>query len=269
MASKKSKGNPVQGHGEAWEKEILQTVYGVYPESGISYTSIHDVPKELNQRTGKNVSIKCSGSKTVCFGDASRIVETLGKNSPLEVIVVNYKQAGDVKQIQQVDRLDFSSLGPALLGGNLEQTKNGIENLKELVKTGNPLYKEASKALQKEMASNGSYFTINPKVGNPAKKRAGRVQISISGKNMGKLVKDHPGILKESERCSVHGCNLTESLVSGIRTFGTKKEKSSSDSGKGVGKKSNKKITRRNLNKLSLSKDTLSKVEDLLHGASR
>ena len=87
MASKKSKGNPVQGHGEAWEKEILQTVYGVYPESGISYTSIHDVPKELNQRTGKNVSIKCSGSKTVCFGDASRIVETLGKNSPLEVIV--------------------------------------------------------------------------------------------------------------------------------------------------------------------------------------
>jgi hypothetical protein len=265
MASKKSKGNPVQGHGEAWENEILQTVYGVYPSSGISYTSIHDVPKELNQRTGKNVSIKCTGSKTVCFGDAARIVETLDKNSPLEVIIVNYKQVGDAKQIQQVDRLDFSSLGTALLGENLEKTKNGIDNLKEMVKTGNPLYKETAKALQKEMASSGSYFTINPKVGNPEKKRAGRVQISISAKNMTRLVKEHPEMVLESAKCSVHGCNLTESLVSGRRTFGTKRKKSSSDSGKGVGKKSNKKITRRNLNKLSLSKDTLSKVEDLLH----
>jgi hypothetical protein len=157
-------------------------------------------------------------------------------------------------------------MGSALLGNNLEKTKEGIDNLKELVKTGNPLYKETAKALQKEMASSGSYFTINPKVGNPEKKRAGRVQISISGKNMDKLVKEHPEIMLESEKCSVHGCSLTESLVSGRRILGSKKRKpSSSDAGNGLVKKSNKKITRRNLNKLSLSKDTLSKVEDLLH----
>ena len=96
----KTRGHPVQVHGEIIENEI-KAIYGVSAGDNIVYTEEHDIPKRYNRREpGRNVSIKTTGSNTVCFGDANRIYQAVKRSSPLDVVVVKYSQSGDTKNIK-------------------------------------------------------------------------------------------------------------------------------------------------------------------------
>ena len=203
----------VQNHGKIWENEILRKVYEISPDS-IPYTSIHDIPKERNKYTGYNVSIKATGTNKVDFGDAMRIYETAEKGSPLESIIIKYKQHGDIKKIDKVLRLDLTNSKNKLFG-NLPNVKERIQELSQMVKESNPKYKQFAKNLQIDMKKSGAFLTVAPKIGNPEKKRYGRLQISLP--NITKYTDKYPESIIESTHCSIHGCSITNELISGRR----------------------------------------------------
>ena len=214
----------VQNHGKIWENEILRKVYKIEP-SAVSYTSTHDIPKEQNRINHKNISIKATGSNKVDFGDAKRIYDTMDKNdpSPLEVIVIKYKQNDDTntKNIKEIIRLDLQGAKTNLFG-TLPDMKERIGTLNELVKTNNPEYKKYAKTLQKDMKSHGSFLTIAPKIGDISKKRSGRIQVSLS--NINKYMDNNPSSVVERTTttadkmdCSIHGCFIRPSINSNRR----------------------------------------------------
>ena len=208
----------VQNHGKIWENEILRKVYEISP-SNIPYTSVHDIPKKSNKFTGYNVSIKATGTNKVDFGDAMRIYDTAEKGSPLESIIIKYKQQGDKKKIAQILRLDLTNSKNKLFG-TLPNIRERIQTLTTLVKENNPSYKSYAKQLQTDMKKSGSFLTIAPKIGNAEKKRSGRVQISLS--NVENYTKKYPESVIEQTHCSIHGCNITSELTSGRRVLNKK-----------------------------------------------
>ena len=216
----------VQNHGKIWENDILRNVYKIEP-SAVAYTSAHDIPKEHNRINHKNISIKATGSNKVDFGDAKRIYNTMDKNtpSPLEVIVIKYKQDDNAKtkNIKEIVRLDLTGAKTNLFG-TLPDMKGRIETLNGLVQTYNPDYKKYAKTLQKDMKSHGSFLTIAPKIGDISKKRSGRIQVSLS--NINKYMDNNPSSVVERTtatttadkmECSIHGCFIRPSINSNRR----------------------------------------------------
>lgn len=223
--ARKSPRSPtgVQAHGKKWENEIISVIVSpskVDEAKHQPYTAVHDIPKYLNKLSGRNVSIKATGKKTVDFGDALRVVNNLQKDSPLEAIVISYKQNGELKEPTSVLRFDLTSAKDVLLGKNIDALTDRIKTLDRMLKTGDPNANKLSKEITKEMKNNGAYMSLRPKIVNPKKKRYGRLQISIS--NIDTLVKDHPELILENEGCNIYGKQCLSVLESSRRVL-TKK----------------------------------------------
>lgn len=77
-----------------------------------------------------------------------------------------------------------------------------INKLDDMVKRNDPAYKTYAKELQQYMKLNGSAMTLAPKIGNLEKKRAGRLQISLS--NVNEFSKQNPGLVIENKKCQVY-----------------------------------------------------------------
>ena len=216
-----SQKGEVQAHGKFWENQIISIVVSPSKreEANVSHTARHDIDKALNKLSGKNVSIKATGTKGVDFGDANRVIENLEKDSPLEAIVIRYKQQGNTKQPTSVTRIDLTQKSELLLGNNFNsEMKERVKKLDTMLKTGDNSYKKFAETLQKDMKENGAFMSIRPKVGNKAKKRAGRLQISLT--NIEDLINKHPEIVIENEGCNIYGIgDCLTSTVSGRRTF--------------------------------------------------
>jgi hypothetical protein len=214
----------VQAHGKEWENQIISVIVSsedLDEALNQPYTSQHDIPKELNKKSGRNVSIKATGNNRVDFGDAGRVIEALKKDdSPLEAIVVKYQQKGQQKDPQEVIRVDLSKGKDVLFGSAMTpEFEARILDLSNRLKGGeNP--KEDTKKLQDEMKNAGAYMILAPKVGNKVKKRAGRLQISLS--NIQKLIKEHPDLVLEHQGCEVYGQQCLTVLESGRRVLGKK-----------------------------------------------
>ena len=217
----KTKGHPVQVHGEIIENKIKE-IYGVSADDIIVYTATHDIPKRYNKREpGRNVSIKTTGNATVCFGDANRLFQALKRDSPLDVVVVKYSQSGDTKNIKQVERYNFNTVGMNLFGKDSHTIEHELRELHTMLQRGAPAsdIKALKTSLQQTITKSGGVFTLNPKKANLDKGRSGRLQASISGKNWNKLIREHPTFLVATEECSVFGCPIPKSIQSVRRTF--------------------------------------------------
>lgn len=220
-AAKKRAHTGVQAHGHEWEDDLIAVF--VSPSdmdsmNNLSYTSVHDIPKEFNQLTGRNVSVKAAKTNKVDFGDALRTVDNMSKHSPLEAVVIQYTQDGDKKIPSRVIRLDLTDSKSALFGtDDMDEMKTDIQELDRMVKTGDPQYKQMAKDIRSKYPR--SHMKVAPKIGNIEKKRAGRLQITLS--NINKLIEEHPHIVIEDEHCDpIKGCLRT--LQSSIRTIGKK-----------------------------------------------
>ena len=200
-----------QAHGHMWEDQVVGVL--VSPQNmdqmeALSYTSVHDIPSHLS-RTGRNVSVKATKNNTVGFGDALRTITNLKKNSPLEAVVIRYDQVGPFKKPSQVTRLDLGTptakhilLGTSSID-DINDIVNEVRKLDSMVKKGDPAYKSEAAKLRTKMAK--SYLSVAPKIGNPSKKRAGRLQIVL--RDVNRLATEHPHLVIHDEHChSIDGC---------------------------------------------------------------
>ena len=115
----KRKHTGVQAHGHEWEDDLIAVF--VSPSDmdemdHLSYTSVHDIPKELNQLTGRNVSVKATKTNRVDFGDALRTLDNMTGTSPLEAVIIQYRQDGSQKIPSRVIRLDLTNSKQVLFG---------------------------------------------------------------------------------------------------------------------------------------------------------
>ena len=224
----KAKNAPagVQKHGKEWENAIITVVVSssdLEEAMTQSHTATHDVPKHLNKKNpGTHLSIKATGSSRVDFGDAKRTIQNLSKpDSPLEAIVVRYKQSGTTKIPTSVLRINLTEAKDVLLGNDPDgNISSRIEQLDRMVKDGDDSYKKTAKDLQKYMKDNGASLVLAPKIGNKDKKRSGRLQISLS--NVEHLIKDYPQFVTIEKDCQVYGEDCLLPLESGRRVLSKK-----------------------------------------------
>jgi hypothetical protein len=193
----------VQAHGKIWEEQIVALV--VSPENVDEalhqpYTAVYDIPQRLNTQLKecRNISIKSTKNKRVDFADAVRTVHNIESAAPLEAVVIRYKQCGDTKVPTKIIRISLNHT-EIYLGRNFELVRQDIYKLSQILKSGaSPNeYGELAKEVKNNMRANESYLTIAPKKGNAIKKRAGRLQISLS--NIEKLVAEHPELVIEND----------------------------------------------------------------------
>ena len=198
-----------QNHGFMLEEEIKEKVYGITKDKKIAYTEVHDIPAELN--AGVPVSIKTTGSNTICFGDALRMF----KNSNLlnyECILVKYKQMEEEKQIEQIIHLDLAQSKKALFG---EIEYDEIQELDSLVKSipagkcNTELYNKFH-TLKKQLNKKSGYIRFNPKVDS---KNQRRLQCSMP-KFPEFVEKEKERMLEQSFKGVLRGIQLSMSVLS-------------------------------------------------------
>ena len=217
----KRKHTGVQAHGHEWEDDLIAVF--VSPSDmdemdHLSHNSVHDIPKELNQLTGRNVSVKATKTNRVDFGDALRTLDNMTGTSPLEAVIIQYRQDGSQKIPSRVVRLNLTDSKTVLFGdADIEEIKADFKILDAMVKSGNPDYKNKAAEIRGKMT--GSHMKVAPKIGNAAKKRAGRLQVSLA--NIDKLIEQNPHLVIDDEHCDdITGCLRT--LESSVRTIGKK-----------------------------------------------
>ena len=204
----------VQKHGKKWENAIITVMVSpkdLHSALHQSHTAIHDLPKFLNKvNPAMNVSIKATHNKTVYFGDARRIIHSLRKpNSPLEAIVVKYKQSGTQKVPKSVVHINMTKGKKELLGTLPDKVLDAkVAELDAMVKADQD-FKPTARALQKLMRDSGAALTLAPKKANKSAKRAGRLQFTIP--NIDKFAAAHPRLVTENTDCKIYGnaCLLT------------------------------------------------------------
>ena len=167
-----------QNHGFAWETEITTLVFEL--KEKLNYTATHDIPKELNKfNNNENVSIKTTGSGTVCMGDALRVFQyTPGETHT--AIIVKYKQEGTNKNLTNVYELDLDNR--TALWGSV--TLEDVQELNALV-CSMPHGKERDAAItnainskKRILNSKSGIIRFNPKIDS---KKQRRLQCSIPG----------------------------------------------------------------------------------------
>jgi hypothetical protein len=122
----------VQAHGFTWEKQIL-VIYGATPEEikQIKYTSKMDLPAHLNRINKRDISVKTTRTpNSVCMADCLRVYDELDKG--FNLVVVQFKQIEDIKQVECIIEIDLSGCRQILFG---DISRNEIEVLNSLVKS--------------------------------------------------------------------------------------------------------------------------------------
>ena len=197
-----------QQHGFLWESEIKTKVFGL--DDSDPYTAVHDVDRCRNTlNPNENVSIKTTGSDTLCMGDALRVFD-YEAGVQHTCIAVRYDQHETEKRLNKVYELDL--MQRQLLWGTI--TKEDIESLDSLVRSmpaGNrvPDIDRAIKQKKKELNAKSGAIRFNPKIDS---KNQRRLQCSIP------KFASYPTLIKSV--CSdplVRGIAIAASILSGRR----------------------------------------------------
>ena len=168
-----------QMHGFTFENSIRSKIFNLPKENNSVY--IHDIHHSKNiLNMNENVSIKTTGSNTICCGDILRFYDYdfLKTNT---IIVIKYDQVSNEKIIKNIYEIDYNKECHKLLFGEL--TYNKIKDYDLYIKNipkGKVSYNEKNKYLKykKELKKdNNCLIKINPKVDSKYQRR---VQCSIS-----------------------------------------------------------------------------------------
>lgn len=168
-----------QMHGFTFENSIRSKIFNLPKENNSVY--IHDIHHSKNiLNMNENVSIKTTGSNTICCGDILRFYDYdfLKTNT---IIVIKYDQVSNEKIIKNIYEIDYNKECHKLLFGEL--TYNKIKDYDLYIKNipkGKVSYNEKNKYLKykKELEKdNNCLIKINPKVDSKYQRR---VQCSIS-----------------------------------------------------------------------------------------
>ena len=168
-----------QNHGFKYENEIREKVFDLPKQ--INDRNIHDIPKEKNKyNNNENVSIKTTGSWTICCGDILRFFD-YNFTHENTLIVIKYEQTDTHKTISHIYEINYNKKCHKLLFDNLskeeiEKYVKGVKSIptnikgKEAKKIYNYLVEK--KKLKKKY---NNIIQINPKVDS----KQSRVQCSI------------------------------------------------------------------------------------------
>lgn len=197
-----------QQHGFLWEEEIKTKVFQVNAPAG--YTDTHDIAKELNRfDSNETISIKVTGSGTVCMGDALRLF----RYSPDEThtgIVVKYTQDGETKTLSGVVELNLSDR-EALWGSVTEEDVMGLDALVRSMPAGprDPDIDLQIAAKKHALNAKSGAIRFNPKLDSKTQRR---LQCSITN------FATAPRLIRSStSEALVRGVAIAASLVSGRR----------------------------------------------------
>ena len=197
-----------QQHGFLWEAMIKTLVFllaGPDP-----YTAVHDVDRCRNRfDPNENVSIKTTGSDTLCMGDALRVF-TYEPGVAHTCIAVRYEQDADRKNLKNVYELDL--MQRELLWGSV--TKEDVEELDRLVRSmpnGQrvPEIDRAIKQKKKELNAKSGAIKFNPKIDSKTQRR---LQCSIP------KFHTYPSLIKSATaEPLVRGVQIAAFVLSGRR----------------------------------------------------
>jgi len=197
-----------QLHGFTWETEIKTTVFGL--DAAAPYTAVHDIDRSQNRfDANENISIKTTGSSTVCMGDALRILD-YEPGAMHTAIVVQYEQREDSKFVVCVYELDLGQR--ELLWGRV--TREDVVELDALVRSmphGQrvPGIDAAITAKKTELNARSGLLKFNPKIDSKTQRR---LQCSIP------KFAEAPTLVRTIARDPmVRGIPITASLPSGRR----------------------------------------------------
>lgn len=159
-----------QQHGFLWETEIKTKVFGLTGSD--PYTAVHDVDRSRNiLNPNENVSLKVTGSDTLCMGDALRVFN-YEDGVQHTCIVIQYDQQDAVKRLTHVYELDL--MQRELLWGSV--TKEDIEALSSLVRSmpngrRDPEIDRAITQKKKELNAKSGIVRFNPKIDHENQRR--------------------------------------------------------------------------------------------------
>jgi hypothetical protein len=218
----------VHKHGFTWEKDLITNVYGCSQEQlkQIKYTSKMDLPAALNRLGHYDLSIKTSCSaNAVCMADALRIFDAAASGKPFHMTVVHYKQVDDSKVLQSITEVDLTN-ATHLLFGSL--TRADVEEVANLVKAvpqkRSPTAEEhaAIYAVRDKHQAQSGAIHLDIKCNS----QQSRLQCSFN--HFQEFLATNPSrVVARSTTNSFRGSTITESVVSGRRTFRTKQIASS------------------------------------------
>jgi len=203
----------VQAHGFSWEKEIL-AIYGATPEElkDIKYTSKMDLPAALNRINGCDLSIKTTGSNSVCMADCLRVYDMVS-GPTIHMIVVQYKQIKDIKRVTNIIEVDLTN-SRELLFGTL--TRAQIESLDAAVKSipqkrkPTPEEHKHIYAIKKDLQKLSGAIRLDIKCNS----QQSRLQCSLN-----KIQSVDTRIIEKSNTHEFRGGSITKEILSCCRKF--------------------------------------------------
>lgn len=181
----KMKYTQSQSHGFIWEEDIKTKVFNI--PTTFNDTNKHDIPKKSNKfNENENISIKCSGTKTLYFGDVLRFYDYKFDKEVNTIIVILFKQVGIQKIITNILEINYTRKMHELLFGNLPRAE--LEKYVECVKSiPSTFSKKEAKSIfpylieKKNLEKKFDFqININPKVDSTQS----RVQCSFSIANL-------------------------------------------------------------------------------------
>ena len=198
-----------QQAGFEFQKIIEKEVFEL-EDIGQSYTATHDIPKDKNKFNSiENISIKSSGSQTICMGDPLRIFD-YPTDEKHTAICVYYQQIGNNKTINKI--IEFSLDNKVELFGDV--TRDEIVKLIENIRA-------VPQGLSKEEL-NKHRKTLNNRTKELSKWCAVRFNSKIDSKSQRRLqcslTSIPESIIQQSENGPVvRGITITSSILSGTR----------------------------------------------------
>ena len=212
-----------QRHGFDWENEIKRKVFGISKEEEeeykLSYTAKWDSPKELNRvDEGVNISIKTSGSDTVCMGDAIRIF-TQEPSDINTCIVIFYKQRGNEKIIARIVEWFLNDI-PLLFGTvtlkELQELQQAIIQFpKNQRLEDHPEYKKKLTDMANVLNAKSGALKFNRKIDS---KKQRRLQCSVSGFDAF-ITKNSHLVAYDTSEPILREVRITDRISSGPRVF--------------------------------------------------